>query len=68
MPLAGTFESLTGYLKRVVTRRKEVKKDVNDAVEENMARQKEFLGFMQRELAPLHQRSVQGHFRLKKQP
>ncbi len=68
VPLAGTFESLTGYLKRVVTRREEVRKDVNDAVEENMARQKEFIGFMQRELAPLHQRSGQGRFQMEKQP
>jgi hypothetical protein len=54
VPLAGTFDSLTGYLKRLVSRKEEVKKKVNNAAAENLERQRNFIGFMQRELSSLH--------------
>jgi hypothetical protein len=53
IPLAGTFESLTGYIKRLVTSREEIKKEVNDKVAENLSRQRKFIQYMKQELAAL---------------
>ena len=52
-PLAGTVDSLTGYVKRLVSEREEVKKEVNTLLKVDMARKKSFILRMERELASL---------------
>jgi hypothetical protein len=55
IPLKGTIESLTGYLKRLATGRKEVKAEVNSQLRQDMLRKKSFILRMDKELAPLRE-------------
>jgi hypothetical protein len=52
-PLAGTIESLTGYVQRLVSGREEVNKEVNSHLKVDMARKNSFILRMEQELAPL---------------
>lgn len=52
-PLAGTIESLTGYVQRLVSGREEVNKEVNSHQKVDMARKNSFILRMEQELAPL---------------
>lgn len=53
IPLAGTVESLTGYIHRLVSARKEVTKEVNNQLKEDMARKNAFIKLVNNELAQL---------------
>jgi hypothetical protein len=53
IPLKGTMESLTGYLKRLVSKREDVKKEINMHLQEDMARKNSFIIRMKNEFAPL---------------
>ncbi len=55
IPLRGTITSLTGYLKRLATGRKEVKAEVNSQLRQDMLRKKTFIQQMDKELAPLRE-------------
>lgn len=52
-PLAGTIESLTGYIQRLVSGREEVNKEVNNQLKVDIARKNSFILRMEQELAPL---------------
>ena len=52
-PLAGTIESLTGYVQRLVSGREEVNKEVNSQLKVDIARKNSFILRMEHELAPL---------------
>ncbi len=52
-PLAGTIESLTGYVQRLVSGREEVNKEVNSQLKVDIARKNSFILRMEQELAPL---------------
>ncbi|MEA2115419.1 MAG: AsmA-like C-terminal domain-containing protein [Thermodesulfobacteriota bacterium] len=52
-PLAGTIESLTGYVQRLVSGREEVNKEVNNQLKVDIARKNSFILRMEQELAPL---------------
>ena len=53
-PLIGTVQSLTGYVKRLVSSRKEVKENINSHLKLDMDRKKSFILRMNKELSQLH--------------
>ena len=53
VPLKGTIKSLTGYIKRLVTAREKVKKEVNSQLKEDIANKNSFILRIKNELAPL---------------
>ena len=65
IPLKGTFESLFGYVKRLVSERKKVEKEVNAFIKGDMLRQKIFKEDMREKLAPLHSKE-RNHIQKKK--
>ena len=54
VPLKNTFKSLTGYVKRLVTGREDVQKEINSQLKEDMDRKNKFILLMKDKLAPLH--------------
>ena len=50
IPLMGTIKSLAGYIKRLVTSREEIHKNVNAQVKEDMYRRNGFVQYMKKEL------------------
>jgi hypothetical protein len=55
-PLINTVESLTGYVKRLVSKREEVKKKINAQLQVDMAEKQMFITQMKNELADLHRK------------
>ena len=58
-PLKGTLDSLFGYVKRLVSEREKIKKEVNDFIKIDMIRQKIFKEDMKKKLAPLRSKGKQ---------
>lgn len=53
VPLKGTLKSLTGYIKRLVSAREDVEKEINSHLQEDMARKNGFILRMENEISPL---------------
>jgi len=54
-PLANSVDSLTGYVKRLVSGKQEIQQEINANLKEDMVRKKSFILRMNRELAPLRE-------------
>ena len=54
-PLVDTIDSLTGYVKRLVTGREEIKQEINAQQKVDIDHKKSFILRMDKELVPLHQ-------------
>ncbi len=54
LPLKGTLKSLSGYIKRLVSGRDKVSKDINKQLQKDIAEKNNFIRLMKKQLAPLH--------------